>query len=171
MSRVGGSAMTKAMKAVTGSLKVDLAQFRAMEAFAMFASDLDAASRQQLDRGSRLMALLKQPAYSPYPLEEMTVSLWLGTSGRLDKVPTDDVLRFENEFLDYLRRSHEGVLAGIRDSLKFEDDTETAVTAAYDSFLDQFETSEGGSVKVGHEPEAEALEDEDQEQIVKQKRG
>ena len=81
VSRVGGAAMTKAMKTVTGSLKVDLAQFRAMEAFAMFASDLDAASRQQLDRGQRLMALLKQPQYSPYPLEDMTVSLWLGTSG------------------------------------------------------------------------------------------
>ena len=89
VSRVGGAAMTKAMKAVTGSLKVDLAQFRAMEAFAMFASDLDAASRQQLDRGQRLMALLKQPAYSPYPLEEMTVALWLGTTGRLDKVPAE----------------------------------------------------------------------------------
>ena len=110
VSRVGGTAMTKAMKAVTGSLKVDLAQFRAMEAFAMFASDLDAASRQQLDRGSRLMALLKQPQYSPYPLEEMTVSLWIGTTGRLDRVPVEDVLRFENEFLDYLRRSHEGIL-------------------------------------------------------------
>ncbi len=85
VSRVGGAAMTKAMKTVTGSLKVDLAQFRAMEAFAMFASDLDAASRQQLDRGQRLMALLKQPQYSPYPLEDMTVSLWLGTSGRLDR--------------------------------------------------------------------------------------
>ena len=108
VSRVGGAAMTKAMKSVTGSLKVDLAQFRAMEAFAMFASDLDAASRQQLDRGQRLMALLKQPAYSPYPLEEMTVSLWIGTTGRLDKVPTEDVLRFENEFLDFLRRSHDG---------------------------------------------------------------
>ena len=108
VSRVGGAAMTKAMKKVTGSLKVDLAQFRAMEAFAMFASDLDAASRQQLDRGQRLMALLKQPQYSPYPVEEMTVSLWTGTSGRLDKVPTDDVLRFETEFLDYLRRSHDG---------------------------------------------------------------
>ena len=87
VSRVGGSAMTKAMKSVTGSLKVDLAQFRAMEAFAMFASDLDAASRQQLDRGQRLMALLKQPQYSPYPLDEMTVSLWTGTSGHLDNVP------------------------------------------------------------------------------------
>src|SRR6187397_837134 len=106
VSRVGGNAQVKAMKDVSGSLKIDLAQFRAMEAFAMFASDLDAASRQQLDRGQRLMALLKQPAYSPYPLEEMTVALWLGTSGRLDKVPVGDVARFEQEFLDYLRRSH-----------------------------------------------------------------
>jgi len=171
VSRVGGSAMTKAMKAVTGSLKVDLAQFRAMEAFAMFASDLDAASRQQLDRGQRLMALLKQPAYSPYPVEEMTVSLWVGTTGRLDKVPVEDVLRFENEFLDYLRRSHEGILSAIRESLKFDDDTASSLEGAYDSFLDQFETSEGGSIKVGHEAPAEALEDEDQEQIVKQKRG
>ena len=171
VSRVGGAAMTKAMKQVTGSLKVDLAQFRAMEAFAMFASDLDAASRQQLDRGGRLMALLKQPAYSPYPLDEMTVSLWLGTSGRLDKVPVEDVLRFEREFLDYLRRSHEGILSAIRESLKFEDETESSASDAYDSFLNEFETSEGGSIKVGHEAPAEALEDEDQEQIVKQKRG
>ena len=172
VSRVGGSAMTKAMKAVTGSLKVDLAQFRAMEAFAMFASDLDAASRQQLDRGQRLMALLKQPQYSPYPLEEMVVSLWIGTSGRLDKVPTDDVNRFEHEFLDYLRRSHDGILAGIRESQKFEDSTESELSSAYDSFLDQFETSDGRSVKPGQEDHV-ALEDEDveQEQIVKQKRG
>ena len=171
VSRVGGAAMTKAMKAVTGSLKVDLAQFRAMEAFAMFASDLDAASRQQLDRGQRLMALLKQPAYSPYALEDMTVSLWLGTSGRLDRVPVNDVIRFEQEFLDYLRRSHDGILAGIRETLKFED--EASLVLAYDAFLDQFETSDGGSIKVGKEAQAEALADEDveQEQIVKQKRG
>ena len=170
VSRVGGAAMTKAMKKVTGSLKVDLAQFRAMEAFAMFASDLDAASRQQLDRGQRLMALLKQPAYSPYPLDQMTVSLWLGTTGRLDRVPVEDVLRFEQEFIDYLQRSHDGILAGIRETTKFED--EDGLAAAYDSFLDQFETSEGGSIKAGKE-EAEALEDDElgQEQIVKQKRG
>src|SRR6201991_696280 len=110
VSRVGGNAMTKAMKAVTGSLKVDLAQFRAMEAFAMFASDLDAASRQQLDRGQRLMALLKQPAYSPYPIDEMTVSLWLGTTGRLDKLPVVDVLKFETEFIDFVKRSKAGIL-------------------------------------------------------------
>jgi F-type H+-transporting ATPase subunit alpha len=173
VSRVGGAAMTKAMKAVTGSLKVDLAQFRAMEAFAMFASDLDAASRQQLDRGQRLMALLKQPAYSPYPLEEMTVSLWLGTSGRLDKVPTEDVARFEAEFLDFLRRSHAETLEAIRDSLTFDDETESKVSDAYDSFVDQFETSEGGSIHVGDQVKEEAMEDDEleQEQIVKQKRG
>jgi F-type H+/Na+-transporting ATPase subunit alpha len=172
VSRVGGAAMAKAMKNVTGSLKVDLAQFRAMEAFAMFASDLDAASRQQLDRGQRLMALLKQPAYSPYSLEDMTVALWTGTSGKLDAVPTDDVLRFESEFLDYLRRQESGILEGIRESRNFTDDTETALEKAFDKFADQFETSEGGSIKAGRE-EHEALEDDDveQEQIVKQKRG
>jgi F-type H+-transporting ATPase subunit alpha len=173
VSRVGGNAMTKAMKSVTGSLKVDLAQFRAMEAFAMFASDLDAASRQQLDRGQRLMALLKQPQYSPYPLEEMVISLWLGTTGKLDRVPTGDVLRFENEFLDFLRRSHADLLDGIRESQKFEDDAAGKAESAYDKFLDQFETSEGESIKVGHEAPAEALPDEEleQETIVKQKRG
>jgi F-type H+-transporting ATPase subunit alpha len=164
--------MTKAMKSVTGSLKVDLAQFRAMEAFAMFASDLDAASRQQLDRGQRLMALLKQPAYSPYSLEDMTVSLWLGTTGRLDPVPTDDVLRFEQEFLDYVKRSHKDILESIASTQKFEDETESTLEKAYDDFLDQFETGEGGSISAGHE-EHEKIDEEDidQEQIVKQKKG
>jgi F-type H+/Na+-transporting ATPase subunit alpha len=168
VSRVGGAAMTKAMKAVTGSLKVDLAQFRAMEAFAMFASDLDAASRQQLDRGQRLMALLKQPAYSPYPLEEMVVALWLGTTGRLDKVDVGDVLRFEGEFIDYLKRSHEGILSSIRETAKFED--EAGLEDAFNTFVTQFEGSSGG-VQPGHEPDAEALESEDQETITRQKRG
>jgi F-type H+/Na+-transporting ATPase subunit alpha len=172
VSRVGSAAMTKAVKKVTGSLKVDLAQFRAMEAFAMFASDLDAASRQQLDRGSRLMALLRQPQYSPYPVPEMTASLWTGTTGRLDKVPTEDVLRFEGEFLDYLRREHAGILDTIRETNDFSDDTEHALEGAYDSFLDQFETSEGGSIKAGKEEHEALPEDElEQEQIVKQKRG
>jgi F-type H+-transporting ATPase subunit alpha len=172
VSRVGGAAMTKAVKKVTGSLKVDLAQYRAMEAFAMFASDLDAASRQQLDRGQRLMALLRQPQYSPYPVPEMTVSLWTGTTGRLDKVPTEDVLRFESEFLDYLRRQHAGILDTIRETNDFTDDTEHALEGAYNSFLDQFETSEGGSIKVGKEEHEALPEDElEQEQIVKQKRG
>ncbi len=172
VSRVGGAAMVKSMRKVTGSLKVELAQYRAMEAFAMFASDLDAASRQQLERGSRLMELLRQPQYSPYPVEEQTVSIWAGTTGKLDNVAVDDVLRFEREFLDYLRRDHGGVLDGVRESRDFSDDTDQALQSAYDSFLDQFETSEGGSLKAGRE-DFEALEDEDveQEQIVKQKRG
>jgi F-type H+-transporting ATPase subunit alpha len=173
VSRVGGNAMTKAMKAVTGSLKVELAQFRAMEAFAMFASDLDAASRQQLDRGQRLMALLKQPQYSPYPLEQMTVSLWLGTTGRLDRVPVDDVLRFEQEFLDFLARQHKDLLDGIRESRTFDDAADENASSAYDEFLDQFETSEGQSIKPGTEAKADPVTDEEleQEQIVKQKRG
>jgi F-type H+-transporting ATPase subunit alpha len=172
VSRVGGAAMTKAMRKVTGSLKVDLAQFRAMEAFAMFASDLDAASRQQLARGERLMELLKQGQYSPFPMEEQAVSIWAGTAGKLDVVPVPDIRRFESEFLDYLRRDHSGVLAGIRESRGWDDDTTAALESAYESFLDQFETGEGQSLRAGRE-EFEALEDEDvlQEQIVKQKRG
>ena len=172
VSRVGGDAMLKSMKKVTGSIKVDLAQYRAMEAFAMFASDLDAASRKQLDRGSRLMELLKQPQYSPYPTEEQVVAIWAGTTGKIDQVPIEDVLRFEREFLDFLRREKSGVLDSIRESKDFGDDTASSLQEAYDSFLDQFETSEGKSIKAGRE-DFEALEDEDveQEQIVKQKRG
>ncbi len=172
VSRVGGSAMTKAMKAVTGSLKVELAQYRAMEAFAMFASDLDAASKAQLARGQRLMELFKQSQYNPFPMEQQVVSIWAATSGKLDTVPVSDVHRFESEFLDYVKRSHSGVLDAIRECGKFEDESQQALEGAYDSFLDQFETSEGESIKPGHE-EFDALADDDveQEQIVKQKRG
>jgi F-type H+-transporting ATPase subunit alpha len=138
----------------------------------MFASDLDAASRQQLDRGSRLMALLRQPQYSPYPVDEMTVSLWTGTTGRLDAVPVEDVLRFEREFLDYLRLEHAGILNTIAESKNFTDDTASALEDAYNAFLDQFETSEGQSIKAGVEEHEPLPEDEvEQEQIVKQKRG
>jgi F-type H+-transporting ATPase subunit alpha len=172
VSRVGGAAMFKAMKKVTGSLKVDLAQYRAMEAFAMFASDLDAASRQQLDRGSRLMELLKQPQFRPYPFEEQAVSIWTGLTGKLDNLPVVDVLRFERDFLEYLRHEHGGILDSIRESRDWTDDTAQAVEKAYDAFADQFETSEGRSLKAGRE-DFDALADEDveQEKIVKQKRG
>jgi F-type H+-transporting ATPase subunit alpha len=172
VSRVGGAAMTKAMRKVTGSLKVDLAQFRAMEAFAMFASDLDPASRQQLARGERLMELLKQGQYAPYPTEEQVVSMWLGTSGRLDIVPTQDVRRFEREFIDYLKREQGGMLDGIRESQTFDDDTDSVMAGAYDSFLTQFETSEGEQIRPGRE-DVEAMADEDieNEKIVRQKRG
>jgi F-type H+-transporting ATPase subunit alpha len=172
VSRVGGAAMVKAMRKVTGSLKIDLAQFRELEAFAMFASDLDASSRRQLDRGQRLMELLKQPQYTPFPVEDQVVSIWAGTKGKLDPVPIDDVRRFETEFLEYLKREHGGVMETIRESREFSDETEESLDQAYTSFTEQFETSEGGSIQVGRE-EYEALEDEDveQEQIVKQKRG
>ena len=172
VSRVGGAAQTKALRKVTGTLKVDLAQYRDMEAFAMFASDLDAASRRQLERGQRLMQLLRQPQYSPYPFEEQAVSIWLGTQGKLDPVPVSDVLRYESEFLEYVRGEHGGILEAIRESKELSDDTAQAIEDAVDSFNDQFETSEGKSIKAGQE-EFEALEDEavEQEQIKKQRRG
>jgi F-type H+-transporting ATPase subunit alpha len=172
VSRVGGAAQTKALRKVTGTLKVDLAQYRDMEAFAMFASDLDAASRRQLERGQRLMQLLRQPQYSPYPMEAQAVSIWLGTQGKLDPVPTSDVLRYESEFLEYVRREQPGILDAIRESKELSEDTEQAIEDAVDSFNDQFETSEGKSIKAGAE-DFEALQDEDveQEQIVRQKRG
>jgi F-type H+-transporting ATPase subunit alpha len=170
VSRVGGAAQVKGMKNVSGSLKIDLAQFRAMEAFAMFASDLDATSRRQLDRGQRLVQLLRQPQYSPYPVEEQIVSIWSGTTGKFDDVPVDDVLRFERDFLDYLRRESK-VLDAIRESGLFGDDEAQAVTDALKAFKPTFQTSEG--TLLGTEAQAEAMDeaDVDQEQIVKQKRG
>ncbi|WP_329001884.1 F0F1 ATP synthase subunit alpha [Kribbella sp. NBC_00709] len=170
VSRVGGAAQVKGMKNVSGSLKIDLAQFRAMEAFAMFASDLDATSRRQLDRGQRLVQLLRQPQYSPYPVEDQIVSIWAGTKGHFDDVPVNDVLRFERDFLDYLRRESK-VLEAIRESGLFGDDEAQAVTDGLNAFKPTFQTSEG--TLLGTEAEAEAMDEEDveQEQIVKQKRG
>src|SRR5450631_3096383 len=107
VSRVGGNAQIKAMKSVAGNLRLNLSQYRDLEAFAAFASDLDAASRAQLDRGARLVELLKQPQYRPFPVEEQVVSIWAGGNGYLDDVPVEDISRFETDFLDYLRRSHE----------------------------------------------------------------
>jgi len=170
VSRVGGAAQVKGMKNVSGSLKIDLAQFRAMEAFAMFASDLDATSRRQLDRGQRLVQLLRQPQYSPYPVEEQIVSIWSGTTGKFDDVPVDDVLRFERDFLDYLRRESK-VLDGIRESGLFGDDEAQAVTEALDAFKPTFQTSEGTLLGTEAEAEAMAEGDVEQEQIVRQKRG
>jgi F-type H+-transporting ATPase subunit alpha len=170
VSRVGGAAQVKGMKNVSGSLKIDLAQFRAMEAFAMFASDLDATSRRQLDRGQRLVELLRQPQYSPYPIEEQTVSIWAGTTGKFDDVPVNDVLRFEREFLDYLRRES-NVLDAVRESGKFEDESAAAVTEALDKFKPTFQTSDGQLLAGKEETAAMDSEDVEQEQIRKQKRG
>jgi len=173
VSRVGGAAQTKAMRSVSGSLRVDLAQFRALEAFAMFASDLDAASRAQLARGSRLVELLKQPQYSPYPMEEQAVAIWTGTSGELDAVPVEDVRRFESELLEHLRR-HTTILDTIRETKVVDDDTVASLKAAVAEFKKGFTTGGGHALAT---PGKQAVEpplneaDVDQAQIVKQKRG
>jgi F-type H+-transporting ATPase subunit alpha len=171
VSRVGGAAQVKGIKKVSGTLKLELAQYRSLEAFAMFASDLDAASRQQLARGARLMQLLKQPQYSPYPVEEQTVSIWAGTTGKLDEVPVEDILRFESELLDHLRRNSQ-VLTTIRETNDLKDDTVAALEAEVVKFKKSFLTGVGKPLSsVGNESVAAMEEEEvDQEQIVKQKR-
>ena len=151
VSRVGGDAQIKAMKKVAGGLKLALSQFRDLEAFASFASDLDATSRAQLDRGARIVELLKQPQYSPMPVEQQVVSVWAGTSGLLDDVPLEDVRRFEDEFLDYLRRDRAGVLDSIRETGELSDDTVTSLKDAIEKFRRGFETR-GGETLVEDEP-------------------
>ncbi len=171
VSRVGGAAQIKAMKEVSGRLKVDLAQFREMEAFAMFASDLDAASRAQLERGARMVELLKQPQSSPIAVEDQVALIWAGTQGHLDSVPTSDVRRFEGEFVEYLHREQSGLLDGIRETSKLGDDTRGALEDAMESFKQQFRTGEDESVEpVEEDVEALDAEDVDQEQIKRRKR-
>jgi F-type H+-transporting ATPase subunit alpha len=171
VSRVGGAAQLKGIKKVSGTLKLELAQYRSLEAFAMFASDLDAASRKQLARGARLTELLKQPQFSPYPVEDQTVSIWAGTTGKLDEVPVQDILRFEREFLDYLKRNSTA-LTVIRETEKLEDDTVNELEKAIEHFKKMFQLHTGEPlVKAGKE-EVKALADEQvgQEKIVIQKR-
>jgi F-type H+-transporting ATPase subunit alpha len=170
VSRVGGAAQVKGIKKVSGTLKLELAQYRALEAFAMFASDLDAASRKQLERGARLTELLKQPQYSPYPVEEQTVSIWAGTTGKLDEVPVEDILKFEREFLDHLARKTQ-VLTTIRETNNLDDDTVAALEKEVEHFKKMFQTSKGESL-IGDELKTEALsaEEIDQEKIVRQKK-
>ena len=167
VSRVGGDAQVKAMKKVSGTLKLELAQYRSLEAFAMFASDLDAASRAQLTRGARLMELLKQGQYSPYPVENQVASIWAGTKGKLDDVPLEDVRRFETELLDHLRRNTD-VLSTIADTGKLDESTEQALAGAIDEFRLGFLKFDGTPL-VGGDVEDEGVEVE-QEQIVRQKR-
>ncbi|MEY4961847.1 MAG: hypothetical protein RLZZ249_544 [Actinomycetota bacterium] len=171
VSRVGGAAQLKSIKGVSGTLKLELAQYRALEAFAMFASDLDAASRKQLERGARLTELLKQPQYSPFPVEEQTVSIWAGTTGKLDDVAVQDVLRFEREFLDFLKRNS-SALNVIRETSKLEKDTIEELEKQLEHFKKMFLTHSGEPlVKVGSASvEAASPEEIGQEQIVKQKR-
>ncbi|HMR48281.1 MAG TPA: F0F1 ATP synthase subunit alpha [Arachnia sp.] len=169
VSRVGGAAQIKAMKAVSGSLKINLAQYRDMQAFAMFASDLDAASRRQLDRGARLTELLRQGQYAPYPVEDQVVSVWAGNEGHFDDIPVADVLRFEQEYLDHLRHNT-SVLQNIAGTKLFGDADQAAALQALADFKRVFRTSDG-KMLVGRE-EHRPLEDSEigQEQIVRQKR-
>jgi F-type H+-transporting ATPase subunit alpha len=171
VSRVGGSAQVKAMKKVSGTLKLELAQYRDMQAFAMFASDLDAATKQQLNRGARLTELLKQGQYSPFPVEDQVVSIWAGTNGHLDEVPIEDINRFETEFLQHLRH-RSSVLTTIPQTNLLEDSTVQELDQQITEFKKGF-FGEGDNqlVGAGHE-EYDALAEEavDQEKIVRQKR-
>jgi F-type H+-transporting ATPase subunit alpha len=143
VSRVGGAAQVKAMKKVAGSLKLDLAQYDDLKAFAAFASDLDAASRAQLERGARLVELLKQGQGAPVAVSRQVVSVWAGTTGRLDDVPVEDIRRFEAEFLDYVGRENGDILDAITTSGDLSDENTTALEAAVDAFKQQFVTATG----------------------------
>jgi F-type H+/Na+-transporting ATPase subunit alpha len=162
VSRVGGSAQIRAMRKVAGTLRIDLAQFRALEAFALFASDLDKASRDQLDRGNRMVELLKQGQYEPMPIDRQVVSIWAGTSGYLDDVQVGDVRRFEAEFLEHVEANHPGILEHIREKGDLPDDVEQQLTDAVKQFRRRFRPSEGAPPL--REAGAEAMEEEAIEQ-------
>ena len=169
VSRVGGDAQIKAMKSVAGGLKLALSQYRDLEAFASFASDLDAASRAQLDRGARLVELLKQPQYSPYPVERQVVSLWVGTNGYLDDVPLEDVGRFEREFLDYVQRERSGIYDSIRETKQLSDDTASGLKEAVEDFRKGFTIRGGDQLLVEEEP-AEPIDESEIERDTVKKR-
>ena len=164
VSRVGGAAQTKALKKVSGTLKISLAQYRSLESFAMFASDLDAASKAQLNRGSHLTELLKQPQFSPYSMEQEVVSVWAGTHGKMDDLPLEDVLPFEKGLLDYLEHNTD-ILATIRDTEDFTSDTEAALDKAVEEFRTTFVTSAGKPL-VEKKPGVKNATPVEQEKIV-----
>jgi F-type H+-transporting ATPase subunit alpha len=143
VSRVGGNAQVKAMKSVAGRLRLDLAQYRELEAFAAFGSDLDKASKAQLERGARLVELLKQRQYTPFPVERQVVSVWAGTSGQLDDVPVVDIRKFEAEFLDYVGHTHKSIYDAILSTGQLAEDTVTELEKAIADFKKTFETSSG----------------------------
>jgi len=169
VSRVGGSAQPKSMKKVAGRLRLDLAQYRELEAFAAFGSDLDAASKAQLERGSRLVELLKQGQYQPQSMEREAVSVWAGTSGNLDDVPVEDIRRFDAEFLDQIERNHNAIFESIRSTTDLSDDNISSLEKAITEFKKQFRTTAGHSL-VNDAPVA-AIEESDIDvtQIVKVK--
>ncbi len=138
VSRVGSAAQVKAMKQVAGSIKLELAQYREMAAFAQFGSDLDAATQKLLNRGARLTELLKQPQYSPMPVEEQVVSIFAGVNGYLDAIPVSEVTRFEAQFLTDIRANHQDVLKTIREEQKLSDETEAKLKGILDKFAKAF---------------------------------
>ncbi|HEX6684299.1 MAG TPA: F0F1 ATP synthase subunit alpha [Candidatus Limnocylindrales bacterium] len=155
VSRVGGAAQPTPMRKVTGRLRLDLAQFRELEAFAAFASDLDRASRAQLDRGARLVELLKQQNNAPVAMPEQAVSLWAGTEGKVDDVPVGEIRRFESEFLGYMRHSHKETLDAIAGGT-WNDDIIASLDAAITKFKQMFLAAED-TMNV-HDEEAAARE-------------
>lgn len=157
VSRVGGAAQIKAMKEVAGSLRLDLSQYRELEAFAAFASDLDAASKAQLDRGVRLVELLKQPQYSPLAVEDQVIEIFLGTQGHLDSVPAEDVSRFSAELLEHVKASHADILDGIKSTKKLSEENEEKLVSVINEFKKGFAATDGSSVVV-KEAAAEALD-------------
>jgi F-type H+-transporting ATPase subunit alpha len=138
VSRVGSSAQTKAMKKVAGSIKLELAQYREMAAFAQFGSDLDASTQKLLNRGARLTELLKQPQFSPLGFEEQTAVIFAGTNGYLDNIPVKQVTEYEAELLSFLRTSHADLLKLIRDTKDLGDEAKGKLKAALDTFAKQF---------------------------------
>ena len=171
VSRVGGSAQPKAMKKVAGRLRLDLAQFRELEAFSAFGSDLDAASKAQLERGSRLVQLLIQPQYAPLAMEKAVVSIWAGTTGELDQVPVEDVARFEVEFHGFLDKQHSQIMEGIKSSRDLSEEGLNGLKSAIASFKQQFMKSDGKPLIGNESVDALAEEDVEQAQIKVQKRG
>jgi F-type H+-transporting ATPase subunit alpha len=155
VSRVGGNAQRKAMRKVAGRLRLDLASYRALEAFAQFASELDDATQQQLRRGQRLVATLNQPQYAPWPFEEQVAAIWGATNGFLDKVDVADVPRFNAELIDVLRAGGK-VLEPIRESGELTDETEAALRSALESLTDSFQSSSAEAAVPGVPPSEKA---------------
>ena len=164
---VGTAAQRKAIKKVSGRMKLDLAQYRDLEAFAAFASDLDKTSRAQLDRGARPTELLKQDESNPFPYEEEVVSIWTGTTGKLDSVPVSDVSRFEREFLAYLRHNHKQVMDEIASTGAMSDDATNTLESAVAKFTQNFLA--GSDELTVNEAPAEALAEGSEGQETVQK--
>ncbi|AZR73998.1 F0F1 ATP synthase subunit alpha [Anoxybacter fermentans] len=162
VSRVGGAAQIKAMKSVAGSLRLDLSQFRELEAFAQFGSDLDKATQRRLARGNRLVELLKQPQYSPMEVEDQVISIYTAVKGYLDEIPVRDIRRFEKEFLRFVHNNYPQVPKAIKETGRLEKDIEEKLVEAIREFLDKFEVSsknEGFTENNSEEALEEAIED------------